>query len=100
MVVDLAYHLNSLGFLALEDGVHNGNYWISDLIAGLKWIEKYIAAFGGDPTKIIIYGESAGAQSVQALLRSVLYLDNLWMNYCDGLGGFTSLHLKLMTFQL
>ena len=70
MVVDLAYRLNSLGFLALEDGVHNGNYWISDLIAGLKGIEKYIAAFGGDPTKIIICGESAGAQSVQALLAS------------------------------
>ena len=70
MVVDLVYRLNSLGFLALEDGFHNGYYWISDLIAGLKWIEKYIAAFGGDPTKTIIYGESAGAQSVQALLAS------------------------------
>jgi carboxylesterase type B len=70
VVVDLAYRLNSFGFLAFDDGVHNGNYWISDLTSGLKWIEKYIAAFGGDPEKIIIYGESAGAQSVQALLAS------------------------------
>jgi carboxylesterase type B len=70
VVVDIAYRLNSLGFLALDDGVHNGNYWISDLISGLEWIQKYIAAVGGGLEKIIIYGESAGAQSVQALLAS------------------------------
>ncbi|KAK3645529.1 hypothetical protein LTR56_002970 [Elasticomyces elasticus] len=70
VMVDLAYRLNSLGFLALNDGVHNGNYWISDLISGLEWIQKYISAFGGDPEQVMIYGESAGAQSVQALLAS------------------------------
>ncbi|KAK0828064.1 hypothetical protein LTR73_005017 [Friedmanniomyces endolithicus] len=70
VVVDIAYRLNTLGFLALDDGVHNGNYWISDLISGLEWVQKYISAFGGDPEKVMIYGESAGAQSVQALLAS------------------------------
>jgi carboxylesterase type B len=70
VVVDIAYRLNSLGFLVLDDGIHNGNYWISDLISGLEWIQKYITAFGGDPEKIIIYSESAGAQSVQALLAA------------------------------
>ena len=70
MVVDIAYRLNTLGFLALEDGVHNGNYWISDLISGLEWVQKYIADFGGDPDKVMIFGESAGAESVQALLAS------------------------------
>ncbi|TKA82779.1 hypothetical protein B0A55_01786 [Friedmanniomyces simplex] len=70
VVVDIAYRLNTLGFLALDDGVHNGNYWMSDLISGLEWVQKYISAFGGDPEKVMIYGESAGAQSVQALLAS------------------------------
>jgi carboxylesterase type B len=36
VVVDLAYRLSGLGFLALDDGVHNGNYWISDCIVGLQ----------------------------------------------------------------
>lgn len=70
VVVDIAYRLNTLGFLALDDGVHNGNYWISDLISGLEWVQKYITAFGGDPEQVMIFGESAGAQSVQALLAS------------------------------
>jgi carboxylesterase type B len=70
VVVDIAYRLNTLGFLALDDGVHNGNYWISDLISGLEWVQKYISAFGGDPEQVMIFGESAGAQSVQALLAS------------------------------
>lgn len=70
VVVDIAYRLNTLGFLAFDDGVHNGNYWISDLIAGLDWVQKYISAFGGDPEQVMIFGESAGAQSVQALLGS------------------------------
>lgn len=70
VVVDIAYRLNTLGFLALDDGVHNGNYWISDLISGLDWVQKYISAFGGDPEQVMIFGESAGAQSVQALLGS------------------------------
>jgi hypothetical protein len=38
VVVDLAYRLSSLGFLALDDGVHNGNFWISDCIVGLQWV--------------------------------------------------------------
>ncbi|KAK3066993.1 hypothetical protein LTR53_016392 [Teratosphaeriaceae sp. CCFEE 6253] len=54
----------------LDDGIHNGNYWISDLISGLEWVQEYISAFGGDPSQVMIFGESAGAQSVQALLAS------------------------------
>lgn len=46
VTVDIAYRLSTLGFLALEDDVHNGNYWISDLIAGLQWVQKYIEYFG------------------------------------------------------
>lgn len=70
VVVDLAYRLSTLGFLTLDDGIHNGNYWISDQIAGLQWVQKYIERFGGDPSRVTIFGESAGAESVQALLAS------------------------------
>jgi carboxylesterase type B len=70
VVVDIAYRLNSLGFLAFDDGVHKGNYFLSDQIAGLQWIQNNIAAFGGDPDQVLIFGESAGAESVQALLAS------------------------------
>ncbi|KAF2100335.1 cholinesterase [Rhizodiscina lignyota] len=70
VMVDLAYRLGTLGFLAFEDGVHNGNYWLSDCIAGLQWVQKYISRFGGDPNRVTIYGESAGAVSVAALIAS------------------------------
>ncbi|KAI9657176.1 MAG: hypothetical protein M1821_003343 [Bathelium mastoideum] len=70
VVVDLAYRLSTLGFLPFNDGIHNGNYWISDCIVGLKWVQEYIESFGGDPTRVTIFGESAGALSVQDLLES------------------------------
>ncbi|CAD0087901.1 unnamed protein product, partial [Aureobasidium vineae] len=70
VVVDIAYRLSTLGFLALNDGVHNGNYFLSDQIAGLEWVQKYIENFGGDPTRVTIFGESAGAESVNALIAS------------------------------
>ena len=70
VVVDLAYRLSTLGFLVLNDTVHNGNYWISDCISGLQWVKQYIESFGGDPNRVTIFGESAGALSVQDLIES------------------------------
>ncbi|KAI9709541.1 MAG: hypothetical protein M1820_003301 [Bogoriella megaspora] len=70
VVVDVAYRLSTLGFLPLKDGIHNGNYWLSDCIAGLQWVQENIEAFGGDPTRVTIFGESAGALSVQELIES------------------------------
>lgn len=70
VTVDITYRLSTLGFLPFNDGVHNGNYWISDCIAALKWIQKNIHAFGGDASHVTIFGESAGAVSVQKLIES------------------------------
>ncbi|KAF8836216.1 alpha/beta-hydrolase [Paxillus ammoniavirescens] len=64
--VSINYRLNAFGFLASQEvkdaGV--GNLGLRDQRLALHWIQKYICAFGGDPTKVTIWGESAGAISV------------------------------------
>ncbi|WP_025864161.1 carboxylesterase/lipase family protein [Prolixibacter bellariivorans] len=78
VLVSIAYRVGQLGFLAhpelsAESPNHvSGNYGILDQIAGLKWIRKNIAAFGGDPNKVTIFGESAGGISVSMLCASPL----------------------------
>ncbi len=75
VVVTINYRLGALGFLAhpelsAEQGGASGNYAIADQIAALRWIRSNIAAFGGDPHKVTIAGQSAGGGSVLALLAS------------------------------
>ncbi|KAK0355718.1 hypothetical protein LTR59_011085 [Friedmanniomyces endolithicus] len=70
VVIAIAYRLGALGVLTFNDGIHKGNYWISDQISGLQWVQEHAADFGGDPSQVTIFGESAGAQSVQALVAS------------------------------
>ncbi|KAJ6526421.1 cholinesterase [Mycena capillaripes] len=70
VVVTINYRLGALGFLALDDGVTNGNYGLADQITALKWVQAHIASFGGDPSRVTIFGQSAGAGSVRALLGS------------------------------
>lgn len=71
----IAYRLGVLGFMAhpelsKENGGISGNYGIQDQILALQWIHDNIAAFGGDPDKITIAGESAGGISVSMLCAS------------------------------
>ncbi|KAI2636430.1 alpha/beta-hydrolase [Hypomontagnella submonticulosa] len=70
VVVGINYRLGTLGFLALKDGVTNGNFGLADQINALDWVRKNIKDFGGDPNKITIFGQSAGAGSVRALIAS------------------------------
>lgn len=75
IVVNLNYRVGSLGFMAhpeltAEQGGASGNYGIQDQVAALQWVRANIAAFGGDPAKVTLAGQSAGAMSEQALLVS------------------------------
>lgn len=68
--VSINYRVSTLGFLNFNDGVHDGNYALSDMVAALEWVKQNIEAFGGDPSRVTIFGESAGAVAVRALLAS------------------------------
>jgi para-nitrobenzyl esterase len=70
VVVTINYRLGALGFLDLgEQGdVATANAGILDQIAALRWVQRNIAAFGGDPDNVTIFGESAGGMSVGTLL--------------------------------
>jgi para-nitrobenzyl esterase len=64
--VTINYRVGAEGFLYLDDGV--ANLGLLDQIAALEWVHENIAVFGGDPGKVTIFGESAGAMSVATLL--------------------------------
>lgn len=69
VTVTLNYRLGALGFLSTGN-LTTGSYGIRDQIMALRWVKEHIFAFGGDPSKINIFGQSAGGQSVVALLSS------------------------------
>src|SRR6185436_12859543 len=78
VVVSINYRLGALGYLAhpqlsaeSEHGV-SGNYGLLDQIEALRWVQRNIAEFGGDPNRVTIFGESAGGGSVFSLLVSPL----------------------------
>jgi para-nitrobenzyl esterase len=85
VLVSVAYRVGVFGFMAHPElsaeaphGVFrrsSGNYGLLDQIAGLQWIQRNIAAFGGDPKRVTIFGESAGAIAVSMLAASPLAKD-------------------------
>ncbi|KAF2847030.1 alpha/beta-hydrolase [Plenodomus tracheiphilus IPT5] len=70
VAVTINYRLSTLGFLALENTTISGNYGLQDQSTALDWLRAHIEDFGGDKDRITIFGQSAGAASVRALLAS------------------------------
>jgi para-nitrobenzyl esterase len=76
IVVSMNYRMGRLGFFAHPELAKEapkepaGNYGYLDQLAALKWVQRNIAAFGGDPNKVTIFGESAGGGSVMAHMIS------------------------------
>ncbi|MGQ9474710.1 MAG: carboxylesterase/lipase family protein [Actinomycetota bacterium] len=101
VVVTINYRLGPLGFMAhpklSEESPHgtSGNYGLLDQIQALKWVQKNIAAFGGDPDNVTIFGESAGGASVCALLASPL-AEGLFHRAIAESGAFLSMGLPSM----
>jgi para-nitrobenzyl esterase len=78
VVVSMNYRMGIFGFfvhpeLTAESGKSaSGNYGLLDIVAALQWVQRNIAAFGGDPGNVTIFGESAGSFAVSALMASPL----------------------------
>ncbi len=81
VAVTINYRTNIFGFFVhpelTKESPHHaaGNYGLLDQVAALRWVQKNIAAFGGDPKRVTIAGESAGSISVSALMASPLSRD-------------------------
>ena len=96
VLISINYRLGVLGFLAhpdlsaeSPDGV-SGNYGILDQIAALRWVRDNIAAFGGDPGNVTVFGESAGSWSVCYLVASPLANGLLHRTIGQSSGCFTA----------
>ncbi|KAF2475679.1 alpha/beta-hydrolase [Lindgomyces ingoldianus] len=102
VVVTINYRLSTLGFLALSNTTIKGNYGLSDQIAALDWVRGHIADFGGDGDRITVFGQSAGAASVRALLASPMakgkFSGAIMMSNPGG-SGYASTFSRYMTIE-
>lgn len=78
------WHLLSAGFLSTGDQAAKGNYGLLDQIQALRWTSENIAAFGGDPLRITVFGSGAGASCVNLLTLSHYSEGNRWSNSTKG----------------
>ncbi|KAJ8317501.1 LOW QUALITY PROTEIN: hypothetical protein KUTeg_005405 [Tegillarca granosa] len=72
IVVLINYRLGMFGFMSTEDNTSKGNYGLWDQILALNWIKEHISSFGGDQTKVTVFGHSAGGYSIGILSLSPL----------------------------
>ncbi|XP_077292735.1 juvenile hormone esterase-like [Arctopsyche grandis] len=78
VLVVVQYRLGPLGFMSLDTDGISGNVGLMDQVIGLKWVHKYIRNFGGDNTRVTIFGQSAGGCSVSLHLISPMVDSNLF----------------------
>jgi len=96
--VAIAYRVGPMGFfahpeLSAENAGHSGNYGLADQVAALEWVQRNIAAFGGDPDNVTIMGQSAGSMAA-----SLLQLDPRAEGLFDRIVGMSgSVHGELMS---
>ncbi|KDR18975.1 venom carboxylesterase-6-like [Zootermopsis nevadensis] len=72
VLVTFNYRLGALGFLSTADNIAPGNFGLKDQVAALHWVQNNIAAFGGNPNCVTIFGQSAGGTSVHLHILSPL----------------------------
>ncbi|XP_062127648.1 uncharacterized protein LOC133840012 [Drosophila sulfurigaster albostrigata] len=70
ILVTMAYRLGALGFLSTEDAIIPGNFGLKDQQLALRWVQRNIKAFGGDPRRVTIFGQSAGGLSTHMHMLS------------------------------
>jgi para-nitrobenzyl esterase len=105
VLVTINYRLGPLGFLAhpalTKESEHHasGNYGLLDQIEALRWVKRNIAAFGGDPERVTIFGESAGGGSVICLMSSPLARGLFHTAIAESPGGLDLPWLQKVTSQ-
>ena len=104
ILVTVGHRVGSFGYLAhpwfsKEGGDGSGNYGLYDLIAALDWVYENISAFGGDPEKISVFGQSAGAISVQALISTKLTRGKIKGAVIQSAGGYNPSVTRFRPFE-
>ena len=94
ILVTFNYREGIFGFFGLKNlaaeetaGGRSGNYAVYDQLAALEWVRKNIAVFGGDPDNITLFGQSAGARSVQTLVSAPITKDKIAKAIMQSGGG-------------